>query len=358
MGARDGVPAAGSAGQTIRFARSGDRAVAWAAVGAGPPLVVGGWWMNHLELNWADPGFRGFFAALAERHTVVRYDRPGSGLFPGHPEPSLDGEVAALTRVVTALGDGPVTLLGASSGGPVAATLAARRPDLVERLVLYGTYADGSRVAPPAVRDHLVALVGAHWGLGSRVLADLFLPGATAAERDDFARFQRASATADAASASLAATYAFDVRADLDRIAAPTLVVHRLEDRAIAVALGREVAAGIPDAAFVGLEGSDHFPWRGNAGAVLRAMSGFLPGPSWPGAGVPHATAPANVLSPREVEVLRLVAGGLSDREIARRLTLSPHTVHRHLANIRGKLGLPSRAAATAYATRHHLLEP
>jgi DNA-binding CsgD family transcriptional regulator len=57
-------------------------------------------------------------------------------------------------------------------------------------------------------------------------------------------------------------------------------------------------------------------------------------------------------LSGRELEVLRLVAGGLSDREIARRLVLSPHTVHRHVANIRTKLGLPSRAAAAAYATR------
>jgi len=337
----------------MRFARSEDRTVAWAAVGAGPPLVVGGWWMNHLELNWADPAFRGFFAALAEHHTLVRYDRPGSGLSPGPPEPSLDGEVAALIQVVTALGGGPVTLLGASSGGPVAATLAARRPDLVERLVLYGTYADGSRIAPPAVRDQLVALVGAHWGLGSRVLADLFLPGATAAERDDFVRFQRASATADAAAASLAATYAVDVRDDLARVAAPTLVVHRREDRAIPAALGREVAATVPDATFVAVEGDDHFPWRGDAGAVLRAIREFLPGSA------PRTVAaPTSVLSARELEVLRLVAEGLADREIARRLGLSPHTVHRHLANVRSKLDLPSRAAATAYATRHHLLGP
>jgi pimeloyl-ACP methyl ester carboxylesterase/DNA-binding CsgD family transcriptional regulator len=346
------------AGQTVRFSRSGDRTVAWAAVGTGPPLVVGGWWMSHLELNWADPDFRAFVRALAERHTVVRYDRPGSGLSPGAPDRTLDGEVAALAQVLTTLDRGPVTLLGASSGGPVAAALAARRPDLVERLVLYGTYADGSRIAPPAVRDQLVALVGAHWGLGSRVLADLFLPGADAAERDAFARFQRASATAGAASASLAATYAFDVRAALGRITVPTLVLHRREDRAIAAALGREVAATVPGAAFVALEGTDHFPWRGDADAVRRAVLG-LPGSSSPGpAPESSVAAPTSVLSPRELEVLRLVAGGRSDREIARRLGLSPHTVHRHLANIRTKLDLPSRAAATAYATRHHLLEP
>jgi DNA-binding CsgD family transcriptional regulator len=61
-------------------------------------------------------------------------------------------------------------------------------------------------------------------------------------------------------------------------------------------------------------------------------------------------------LTPREVEVLRLVAGGMSDAEIAEALVLSAHTVHRHAANIRTKLGLPSRAAAVAYAARAGLL--
>ena len=61
-------------------------------------------------------------------------------------------------------------------------------------------------------------------------------------------------------------------------------------------------------------------------------------------------------LSPREVEILRLVAQGLGDGQIAGRLFLSPHTVHRHVANIRMKLRTPSRAAAVAYATAHGLL--
>jgi len=64
----------------------------------------------------------------------------------------------------------------------------------------------------------------------------------------------------------------------------------------------------------------------------------------------------SEALSPREVDILRLVAQGLSNTEIAERLFLSPHTVHRHVANIRTKLGVPSRAAAVGYATRHGLL--
>ena len=61
-------------------------------------------------------------------------------------------------------------------------------------------------------------------------------------------------------------------------------------------------------------------------------------------------------LTTREVEILRLVAQGLSDAQIAERLVVSPHTVHRHVANVRAKLRLPSRAAAVAYASRANLL--
>jgi ATP/maltotriose-dependent transcriptional regulator MalT len=65
---------------------------------------------------------------------------------------------------------------------------------------------------------------------------------------------------------------------------------------------------------------------------------------------------PLGELSPREVEVLGLVAQGLGDAEIAERLVLSPHTVHRHVANVRTKLRLPSRTAAVAHAARAGLL--
>jgi DNA-binding CsgD family transcriptional regulator len=61
-------------------------------------------------------------------------------------------------------------------------------------------------------------------------------------------------------------------------------------------------------------------------------------------------------LTARELEVLRLVAQGMSDAEIAERLVVSQHTVHRHVANVRTKLRLPSRAAAVAYAARAGLI--
>lgn len=61
-------------------------------------------------------------------------------------------------------------------------------------------------------------------------------------------------------------------------------------------------------------------------------------------------------LSPRETDILRLVAQDLGDAAIAQRLFLSPHTVHRHIANIRTKLGVSSRAAAVAHASRAGML--
>jgi DNA-binding NarL/FixJ family response regulator len=64
----------------------------------------------------------------------------------------------------------------------------------------------------------------------------------------------------------------------------------------------------------------------------------------------PEPTPEAHGLTARELEVLRLVAGGRSNREIASELVLSEHTVARHLPNIFAKLGVSSRTAASAFA--------
>lgn len=338
--------------QVVRFAAAGGRRIAWAGVGSGPPLVVGGWWCGNLELDWGNPLFRRFASLLTDRFTLVRYDLPGTGMSDRTVAPitSLDDEVAALAAVVDQVGE-RVSLFGGSSGGCVAAAYAAAHRDRVDRLVLYGTYADGAEIADAAARESLLDIVGRHWGVGSRLLADVFLPTATAAERDEFVRFQRASATPENAVTSLRAVYSFDVRDQLGALAVPTLVLHRRADRAIPFVLGQDVAARVPGAAFIPLDGADHLPWRGDAAAIAGAVRGFL----GVGERVPHE-ASGHELSERETEVLRLVAEGLSDQEIAHRLRLSAHTVHRHVANIRAKLGLPSRTAAAAHAVRAGLI--
>ena len=275
----------------------------------------------------------------------------------------LDGELEALTAVVGAAELERTALLGISSGACLAAAFAARDPDAVEALVLYGGYARGAEVSAPEVRDSMLGVVRAHWGLGSRLLADVFLPDASAEELESFARFQRSAAPPETAAAHLGFVYSVDVAAELAQIAAPTLVLHRREDRAIPFALGRELAASVPDTRLVVLEGSAHLPWRGDAAAVAAAVGEFLDGDAGAGAQLRarRREAPGERLEPaglsdRELEVLTLVAAGLNDAEIAERLVLSPHTVHRHVANVRRKLRQPSRAAAVAQAGRLGLI--
>lgn len=268
------------------------------------------------------------------------------------PDLTLEEEVATLRTLLDTLELERVSLLGGSSGSCAAVALAAASPERVERLVLYGSYPDGAEITTPDVADAIMAAVRAHWGLGSRVLSNIFLGDADPEEHERFARLQRDAATAETAATLLGLAYRLDVRAQLPLIRSPTLVVHRRDDRAVPYRLGRQVAAAIPGAAFTPLQGTAHFPWHGNADSVVRACREAL-APAQPS---PSSEQEAVLLSAREREVLTRIARGLSDREIAEDLVLSTHTVHRHVANIRRKLGRSSRTAAVAEAARLGLL--
>ena len=356
--------------QEIRFCAVGDARVAYATVGTGPPLLVPALWISHLELEWGFEDFRAFVGALARDRTVVRYDRPGTGLSDrgdAASEPTLDAEVRTIEAIAGELGLAELSLLGMSWGGCGAVAFAARHPERVRSVALVGACAHGEAIAPAPLRTALVDTVQAHWGAGSRVLADVWLPGADAGTREQFAQLQRAAATPEVAAAMLEAVYRADVRPLLPSVRAPALVLHRRDDRAMPFAQGRELAASLPDARLVALDGDAHPPWIGDSDAVVRAVRAFLderdPRRATPASAddAPLTAGAASAddtssLTAREAEVLRLVAEGLSDAEIAGRLIVSPHTVHRHVANIRSKLGQPSRAAAAAYAARRGLI--
>jgi pimeloyl-ACP methyl ester carboxylesterase/DNA-binding CsgD family transcriptional regulator len=341
----------------IRFLPLGARRLAYEVRGEGPPLVAPAWWVSHLELDWQSPGVRRFWEGVAQHYTLIRYDRLGVGMSDRTVHDSdltLDGEVAMLRALVDELDLDRVTLVAGSSGSCTAIAFAATFPQRVERLVLYGSYPHGDALTPPGVADAIVAAVRAHWGLGSRMLSDIFLGDADSAEHERFARLQRESATAETAAALLRLVYRLDVRTYIPLVRQPTTVVHRRDDRAVPYQLGREVAAAIPGATFVPLQGSSHFPWHGDVDSVVRACRQAL-APQQPTQSDAGEFGPV-LLSSREREILASVARGLGDREIAAQLVLSPHTVHRHVANIRRKLGSPSRTAAVAEATRLGLL--
>jgi pimeloyl-ACP methyl ester carboxylesterase/DNA-binding CsgD family transcriptional regulator len=345
--------------QRIGFLRVGGSRVAYATAGVGPPLIFPPAPFSHLDLELESDPIRTFFETLADSFTLVRYDRLGTGLSDrarAEETMTLEFEVDVLEALVAEVADQRVTLFGASYGAAVATGFAARRPEWVKRLLLYGGYADGSAVLAPALLHSMNSLLRADWDLGSRLLAMAFVPEADRELGTAFAHLQAASCDGGMAASLLELSARTDVREVLGQVTAPTLVLHRNDDPVIPVSLGRDVAALVPGARFELLEGGGHPPWLGDTSAVLRAASTFLGFPAPPLARETRPERSAASLTARERDVLRLVAEGLNDATIAQRLVLSAHTVHRHVANIRGRLGQPSRAAAAAHATRLGLI--
>jgi len=172
--------------------------------------------------------------------------------------------------------------------------------------------------------------------------------------RNWWASYLRMGSSPGAAVALTRMNAEIDVRGVLPSIRVPTLVVHRRGDRAVQFPLGIEVASRIPDARFVPLDGEDHLAWEGDQRSLVEAILAFLGRSTL--VAVPDTDGDADALSTREREILRLVARGLGDKQIAEALSLSPHTVHRHVANIRLKLGQPTRTAAVNEAARLELI--
>jgi DNA-binding CsgD family transcriptional regulator len=206
--------------------------------------------------------------------------------------------------------------------------------------------ARGGDLAPAEVRNSVVALVRAHWGLGLKAIAGAFITDPTAEELDAFTRFQRASASADVAARLLEVYYDTDVTALLPAIRARTAVLHREADKGTRFELGREVAALVPGATLIPLPGASHLFYHGDWPAVLDALLSFLCEP----------VSPGSRLTDREVEVARLVAEGLTNHAIASRLCVAPRTAESHVANIRRKLEVRSRAQIAAWVAEHRLL--
>jgi pimeloyl-ACP methyl ester carboxylesterase len=302
--------------------------------------------VTHLRAQLELFSFGPFVAGLADRFTVIRYDKPGCGLSDRDGiDLSFDAQVAAALAVADAAGAARFSLFGASQGGQLAAAIAARYPERVDALVLFGMSAAGEDLAPAEVRDSIVALMRAHWGLGSKVLTGIFIPDPDAAEIEALARLTRASASAAVASHLLEVYYRTDVRALLSDIQARTAVLHREADPATRFELGRQTASLIPGAALIPLPGSSHLYYHGEWAAALDAVLGFL--------GEPAAAGPP--LTAREIEVATLVAEGLTNAAIARRLSIAPRTAETHAENIRRKLAVRSRAQIAAWVTEHRL---
>lgn len=252
------------------FTNSQGEAVAYTVCGSGPALVVPAWWVSHLELDWQQACFRQFFSALAEHHTVVRYDRPGVGLSDRQREAfTLQDEVLTLTELIDHLQLQSCALLGVSCGGPVAVIYAQCNPKRVSQLILVGSFVHGCDIAPPEIQGALCSLVSAYWGLGSKLIIDLFDPDMASESRKALGKIHRQSATADMAESLLRLTFAMDARDAASKLQTPALVIHRTKDHTVPFDAGRRLASTLANAELVSIGGRAHLPWIGEESSEI-----------------------------------------------------------------------------------------
>lgn len=347
--------------QRIRFCAAPDGfRLAYATAGTGPPLVRAPSWLTHLELDWQSPVWRHWLQTLAERNRLIRYDLRGSGLSGGDVgEAGLETWVADLKAVVDDAGLWRFPLLGLCQGACIAAAFAARYPERVSRLVLFGAYANGglSAGAPRAWAEEARALgqmIELGWGRKRAAFRELFaklLMSEAAPEHiGGLAELQRRTASAANAAALWRAFHELDIRELAPHIEAPTLVMHARGDGIVPYESGRELAGLIPGAELVTLESNNHI-LRGDEPAWRRFVAelrDFLAREPEVWSQMPLPAR--NGLTEREVEVLERVARGQSNDAIAAELGLSEKTVRNHVSNILAKLELTSRAEAIVHA--------
>lgn len=333
--------------------------IAYAKSGHGPPLVKTANWLTHLEHDWDSPVWRHWLTELSTGLTLVRYDERGCGLSDWEvPEISFEAWIRDLEAVVDREGLDRFPLLGLSQGAAVAVAYAVRHPERVTGLVLYGGYARGRlrRDASPTARKEMETLrhlISLGWGRENpafrQVFATMLLPDASREQMQWLTELQRVSTNVENALEIERTSYDIDVTEIAGQVTAPTLVLHARGDVMMPFSEGRELAALIPGARFVPLDSRNHVLLEDEPAwpRFLDVVREFL-GVVEPGAAREDDRFPE--LTDRETEVLEAVALGLSNDEIAGRLSISSKTVRNHITHIFSKLGVERRAQAIVCA--------
>lgn len=346
--------------QQIRFCTSRDGTrIAYATCGIGPPLLWIGHWVRHLKFDWDSPVWRPWLLMLTRRHCVVRYDWRGCGLSDREAvEFSLEKHIEDLEAVVAAAGLSRFVLFASAGGATMAMAYIVRHPEHVIHLALYGSQTRGA-VARGMTQDQAaekhthLKIIELGWfdqrPAYGQFFTSLHMPDASADRLRSYNELLRQTTSPANAVALLRAFFEADVLKIVSQVRCPTLVLHAREDAIIPFEEGRLVASLIPGARFVPLESRNHIlqedepAWQ----QLVSELDDFLP-PS----DRPSDTSPLSLdeLTPREREVLEIVAQGLDNYAIAARLRISKKTVRNHVSVIFSKLGVNSRAQAVARA--------
>lgn len=286
----DGSESDSAPRQVVRFARADDHGpLAWSSAGAAnhPPLVKAANWLSHLELDWEAPIWSPLFHDLTRTFRFIRYDGRGCGLSAREvPQVSFETMVSDLERVVDAAGLERFPLLGISEGASISIEYAARHPERVSHLILFGSFAAGWRhiATPEERREHeaLMVLTEAGWSRDNPCYRGLFsrsfMPDANSEELNWFDQFQRYTTSPTNAVRLLDAVSRIDVRERLRNVKTPTLVLHSHRDSAIPFATGRTLATRIPNAQFAAVDSGNHLLLGREraAGEFLQHVRRFL----------------------------------------------------------------------------------
>jgi len=344
-------------GPELRYARTGDGVtIAYQVLGSGPPLV----WLpslGNLVAQWRVPVLRGVYERLARDRTLVLYDGRGMGSSDRRVDPDdlgLEAHLRDLRAVLDATGFARADLLGYYHSAPTALAFAAEQPDRVGRLVLFGGAPRLRDAMGPAQTQALLSLVEQDWDLFAESAAHAWLGWSAGEDGRLVAEAFRTAATPALARAWFTAAAAVDVTDRLPDVLAPTLVLHRQSERQIPVEVSRRLAEALPNGTLCVLPGATPALFVPDAPGDLGVVSHFLR-TGRPVAPPAEPAARPDGVTGRELDVLRRVAAGDSNAEIAKELGIAVHTVERHAANLYRKIGARGRADATAYALRRGL---
>jgi len=350
-----------TANQHVQFCetRDGTR-LAYAVAGNGPPLVRTANWVSHLEHEWQNEVRRPTLEALTGRFSLLRYDQRGCGLSDWDVENiSFDVWVEDLNAVVDAAGFHRFSLFGSSQGCAIAIAYAARYPERVTHLMLYGGFVLGRLKRDPTEQQReeartLIKIIELGWGKDTaefrQVFTTQFMPDASLEQQRAFNELQRVSTSPANAARIVSEFDSIDVRVLASNVRAPTLILHARGDGRIPFEEGRRMAALIPGARFVPLESRNHVLFSTEP-AWQHFIDEIVSFPDTTSRRKQDVRAPQlSVLTAREQAVLELVAQGRNNADIARALSLTEKTVRNYVSAILDKLQVSSRAEAIVAA--------
>ena len=330
----------------IQYARTADGVnIAYQQFGDGPAAVLlhppGG---SHLTLGWRIPRFQATYEICASALRLTRYDPRLSGLSGPADDLSLQAFAEDLHAVQLATGGGAVAVIAMTHAAPIAISFAEAYPAEVSSLVLLGPVIDYRR----RLTIQRALEIGAPGHAASR-FGRVVNPEGIGENAEPLARVVRHNlrrySQLDPPDSVDVAMEGWDGGPLLPELTCPTLIVHYPDQ---AFSDGVSVATRIAHAEMVERDGSSVPLFSPDLEGLFALVLDFV---------VRHAPAPPKALasgsskSPadltsREREVLRWIAQGLSNAEIAERLVISSSTVANHVSNILHKTGARNRTEA------------